>query len=390
MTDRVLIRLAADGSMSWFDGRARAGAPSAAVLARARSVWVLVPAEDVLLARVRIAARNRTQLRKALPYAVEDQLIDPVEDLHFASGPADGAEVGVAAVAKPTLRAWLARLEAAAIRPDGMLPESLAVPLAGQRPAALLDGDRAIVRLAPWSAFACGLAELPAFLSGAALDGPLDVHDARPRSTTPPALPPNSTRRQVDDALSVLAGGLAQAAPLNLLDGEFAPRHRHARGLRTWRLAAALAAAVVALALVVRGAEVLRLSRDAARIETAIGDIARKALPGVDAATLARSDPEQLLRERVQGLGGGASSEGLLRLLGAIAPVLGSTTRVQTRGMEYRNGILELGLRAPDVATLDAMRERFAAVPGIDAQVTAANAIESGIDGRVRIAPEAP
>lgn len=390
MTDRILVRLAADGSMSWFDGRTRQGAPSASVLARARAVWVLVPTEDVLLTQTRLSTRNRNQLLKALPFAVEDQLLDAVEDLHFAASAADNGAVGVAVVAKTTLRDWLAQLEAAAIRPDMILPESLALTLAGSRATALLDSDRAIVRLAPWSAFACGIDELPGFLASAAIGDALDVHDARPATVSAAELPDGATRMRVDDALAFLARACPAQAPLNLLQGEFAPRHQHARGARLWRIAALLAGVVVALALVVRGADVLQLSRDAARVETAIADTARRALPDLDATTLARSDPEQLLRERVQGIDGGADPQSLLHLLGAIAPVLGSTTRVQTRGMEYRNGVLELGLRAPDVATLDAMRERFAAVPGLEAQVTAANAIEAGIDGRIRITGATP
>jgi general secretion pathway protein L len=74
-----------------------------------------------------------------------------------------------------------------------------------------------------------------------------------------------------------------------------------------------------------------------------------------------------------------------LRVLAQIAPVLGSTSRIQTRGMEFRNGSLELGLRAPDVATLDAVRERLAALPGLKVVVTAANPGQDGIDGRIRI-----
>jgi len=72
-------------------------------------------------------------------------------------------------------------------------------------------------------------------------------------------------------------------------------------------------------------------------------------------------------------------------VLNEIAPVLGATTQIQTRGMEFRNGTLELGLHAPDVATLDAVRERLAAQPGLNVTVTAANPGDSGIDGRIRI-----
>ena len=55
------------------------------------------------------------------------------------------------------------------------------------------------------------------------------------------------------------------------------------------------------------------------------------------------------------------------------------------RGIECRNGSLELGLRAPDVATLDTVREKLAAQPGLSVAVTAANPGDGGIDGRIKV-----
>ncbi len=390
MTDRVLVRLASDGSIR-RSGRHAGGAPaSGAGRSRSVPVWVLVPAEDVLVTQATLSARNRTQLLTALPFAIEDQLLDPVEELHFAAGPASDGKVLAAVVAKATIRGWLEQLTAAGITADVLLPESLALPLESGNASALVDEDRAIVRLAADSAFTCHVDELPAWLAAANIDTDIVVHDARPRTASPLNLSQNAKLIHEDDALAFLARGLAPTPPLNLLDGEFAPRHKHARSARLWRVAAMLAATVVLLALAGRAADTWRLSRAAAGIETATVDTVRTTLPNLDAATLARSDPEQLMRERMQGMGAGVQSDSLLHLLGAIAPILGSTTRVQTRGMEYRNGTLELGLRSPDVATLDAMRERFAAQPGLDAEVTAANTGEAGIDGRIRIAGAKP
>lgn len=389
MTDRVLVRLASDGRISRSDDRAGRKVSSGAARSRSLPVWVLVPAEDVLITHATLSARNRAQLLTALPYAVEDQLLDPVEDLHFSAGPARDGKVLVAVLNKSVLRRWLAHLAEAGIEPDVLMPESLALPAAGDA-SALIDGDRAIVRMAPDAAFACSVAELPAWLAAAGIESDIAVHDARPRTAPRLDLPEGSSVVHEDDALAFLARGLDSPAPLNLLDGEFASRHKHARGQRLWRIAALLAAAAVLLALFGTVADTWRLSRAATRIETATTDTVRKALPDLDAAALTRSDPEQLMRERMQGIGAGVQSHGLLHLLGAIAPVLGSTTRVKTLGMEYRNGTLELGLRSPDVATLDSMRERFAAQSGLDVEVTAANADDSGIDGRIRIAGAKP
>jgi len=174
--------------------------------------------------------------------------------------------------------------------------------------------------------------------------------------------------------------------PLNLLDGEFAPNHRHARGQRWWRVAAALAAGVVVLALAGLGADVWRLSRESARIEAQSRDALREAFPDLDANQLARLSPEQLMRGRLEHERGSVQANGLLRLLDQLGPVLGNgSTRIQLRGLDYRNGVLEIALHAPDTGALDTVREQVATLPGLKAELTAANAGQDGVDGRVRV-----
>jgi general secretion pathway protein L len=391
MPDRLLIRLAPDGGLTWLrqGGAARAvastpGAPPASVLAAVAEIVVLVPAADVVLTEATLSARNRMQLMQALPYAVEEQLLGSLEDLHFSASRGTGGTLGVAVVAKATLRGWLARLAEAGVRPDVVLPESLALRAAAQQASLLIDGDRAVARLAPWSAFACSLAELPGWLALAGPRHPLDVHDFRAAPALALPLHPASYHERQRDPLAFLASGLA-AVPLNLLEGEFAPRHRHARGRRWWRVAAVLAVAVAVLAFAGLAADVLRLSRESARIDALSQDALRKAFPDIEAAQIARLGPEQLMRGRLERQHGGESSSGLLRMLAQVAPILGDSTRTQLRGIEYRNGVLEVALRAPDMTALDLVRERVTTIPGLKAELTAASPGADGVDGRVRI-----
>ena len=396
MPDRLLLRLNPTGEPAWLrqaDSRAPAastrGWPPASAVSDASEIVVLVPAEDVLLTEARIAAKSRAQLLQALPFAIEDQLLAPIEELQFAATAATDGTVGVAVVAKTTLRAWLDRLAAAGIRPDVLLPDSLALPLEPGHATAVIEQDRAVVSHAPWSAFACAPSDLAAWLARASAGRPaqpLDVFDFRDpaRPAAPIGVHPVATEERQRDPLAFLARHLGKA-PINLLHGEFAPQHRVARGARWWRVAAALAAAVLVLAVLDLGFEVMQLSRTSARLDALAQDAVHKAFPDVEDAELARSSPVDLARVRIERLRGGAESSGFLRVVAAIAPVLGTTTRIQTRGMEFRNGVLELGLRAPDVATLDAVRERLAAQPGLHVAVTAANPGESGIDGRIRV-----
>ena len=397
MPDRLLLRLSHDGGLCWLRQTAGAraaatpvpGDPPASAIASAGEIVVLVPSADVLLTTARLSTRNRAQLLQALPFAVEDQLLDPVEDLHFAASRGEADLIGVAVVARRTLQAWLDRLTEAGVRPDVLLPESLALHRPAETAVAMIEDTQATVRLGDWSAFACSLPELPGWLAqlqAGDLLPPLSVLDFRsasaPAIALPAALAATSTRQR--DPLAMLAAHGPQV-PLNLLDGEFAARHRGARGVRGWKIAALLAAAVLVLALANLGLDVLRLSRASARMDTAAQEALRRAFPDIDAAQLGRLGAAELMRGRLDRLRGNADASGLLHVLKTIGPVLGTTRGIQTRGMEYRNGTLELGLRAPDVGALDSVRERLATLPGVQAEVTAVNPGDNGVDGRIRI-----
>ena len=96
--------------------------------------------------------------------------------------------------------------------------------------------------------------------------------------------------------------------------------------------------------------------------------------------------PGQLMRGRLERERGGVQANGLLRLLDQLGPVLGNgTKRLELRGLEYRNGVLEIALRAPDTGALDLVREQIGALAGLKAELTAANAGQDGVDGRVRV-----
>jgi len=398
MSDRLLLRLHADQSLSWLSqdaqGRAQsganAGAPSPAALARARRIVVLVPTEQVLLMETARVSAQRAQFLKAVPYALEDQLASPVEELHFAAPDRlPNARVPVAVVSRDVLRGWIERLSADGIRADALVPDALALPdVAGG--TLVIEDQRALLRTGPAGAFACDLSSLPQWLELAAADEAAgispEVFDFR-------AAPPLNLQGRVSryhvrqrDVLAWLGAHLP-AEPLNLLQGEFAPQHRQAPARQLWRKAAMLSAAALALVFIYNGADCWRLSRESNRLDAAMRDVLHQGFPEMDNVA---GDARTLMESALKRGGAGADTGGLLRLLGQIAPIVGSTTRTILKSIEYHNATLELGLRAPDVPALDLMRERLGNLPGLKAEVTAANSVDNGIDGRVRIAGGKP
>ena len=395
MSDQLLIRLQADGQLAWLaqDAQGRAlsganiGAPAPATIAGARHVVVLVPSEQVVLLETDAVSARRAQLAKAVPFALEDQLASPVEELHFALAEhVAGARLGVAVVARAALRGWIETLAQLGIRADAVVPDSLALAPPGEGATVLIEPARALLRWGPAHGCVCETAALAQWLAVIA-PATVQVHDFRqaPRLELPVEVARYHERQS--DPLALFAAALVRGPAINLLQGEFAPNHRHVPARKLWRRAGLLAAASVILALAYAGGDYLRLKRESDRLEQAQHDALRATLPELGDVA---GDPRQLMQSALTRMRGDSATGGLLPLLGRIGPVLSATTRVSLKSMEYRNATLELGLRAPDVPTLDLVREQLANISGLKAEVTAATTSDKGVDGRLRISGDKP
>src|SRR5690349_2723143 len=131
MADWLLLRLPHAGSelATWLVVDAR-GAPLsppqsgplalAAPRVPGRRVCVLVASADVLLAHPEVPIKVGAKLQQLVPYALEEQLAENIEDLQFALGKraSESPGVPVAVVARALLDQWLATLRAAGIEPD--------------------------------------------------------------------------------------------------------------------------------------------------------------------------------------------------------------------------------------------------------------------------------
>src|SRR5690606_266972 len=130
---RHLIRLIDDERAHWFAldraGRVLSGPTDGFPRTPAENTLVLVPSADVLLMEAPRVARQRRQLERALPFAVEDQLIAPVEQAQVVLLDDRGGEsVAVAVVARARLDAWQARLAQHGVVADRLLPEACLLP----------------------------------------------------------------------------------------------------------------------------------------------------------------------------------------------------------------------------------------------------------------------
>jgi general secretion pathway protein L len=401
MPQQLLIRYRGPGQpLAWLSdgepgraGAAGAGqAPDARTLAQAAHTTVLVPVEDCLLLEADVAARSREQLLRAVPFAVEDQLAEPVEGLHFSAVPHPrGHGQLVVAVRRERLQGWLDDLAARGLRPDRVLVDALLLPLVEGAASVLADGERILVRTGVARAFATDAAELAGWLDLS--DVPRDAQGRRTLRVLGARLPALDPARFVvvrepgaEDplaALGALAGARDRTEVLpDLLVGAFAPGHREAPLRRRWRLAGWLAAIAVALGFGGLLLDRHLLSQRLGALDAEMAAVWTRLHPGTAVP------PNLVERLRADYRAGGAArgdADGALGLLAQVAPLLGTSPQVFVKGVEYRGSALELVLIAPGVSDLDQLRESVASLPGLTAELAAASASERGTEGRVRV-----
>ncbi|MCB1555100.1 MAG: hypothetical protein KDJ14_14960 [Xanthomonadales bacterium] len=369
---QVWIYLPQDDAPQWAmladDGRViegpRAGWPAPRVDAK---VVLLLRAEDVLLLSAPRVARRAAQLRQALPFALEEQLLAPVEQLHFALGDveADTDRIDVAVVDAQLLRNKLDRLAEHGIDADHALAESQCLQTA-DAPAAWSDGDRLLLRRAASDSLSLPRAELDAMKPWLERqEWPLEGLAVDP-STWVALASPAAVGREID-----------------LLQGNFQPARRARAQHVGWRWAAGLAAAAVLLLLLQAWVELRALKEHVAMRNAEMAEVLRAAVPGLTRVV----DPVAQLR--AVSAGADQAADGML-WLGRIAPLLAGTQHLTLESAEYRGNLLELVVVGTDVEKLDFLRQQIAGLGGLDVELASAISGSRGVEGRLRISGASP
>ncbi len=279
----------------------------------------LAPAGAVTLFRAHLPDLAPAQARAAARLIAAERSATPVGALHVATGEADESGMRwVALCDVETMAAWAAQTGDTAIVPAPLLVPS---PFAGFCRAAV--GDEMILRGSD-----------VATLDDPAMT-PLLVGDAAIA-----ALDDASVEDAIDRALA--------APPLDLRQGPFAPRRRWQPEGKALRRLAILGGALALVSLAVPLVQVVRLNRDAGRLEADARALEQNALGGesADARLAALRGP------------GGGFAPGLRIVRAAVQ----ATPNAQLTTVSFEaDGSLSINLQAASPADLDAVRARIAA-----------------------------
>jgi general secretion pathway protein L len=361
-------------------------------LATGRRVVLFVPGADVRLTQVTVPARQAAKILQAAPYALEDQLAEDVETLHFALAPdpqrrAAGEPQPIAVVAKARMDSWLAPLKLKGIAPDAIVPETLSLPQPDPGAwTAIAEPGLATVRSGMYSGFTCTLDDLGSYLGLADPDGkvPLRAFVAQnvefdfSRLGRPVDLMPGYA-----SSLEVLIRHWRPEHSINLLQGAYSAREDWQNLARPWRLAAGLAAAWLIVAFANEGAQAFRLGRDLDQQEQANLARYQALFPNDTRIVDLAAQAEQQLKA-LQGSGGRPP---LFLLLDALGASLTSNPGLTLQNIQFREGALQLSLTGNDTQALESLRVWFASRRDATLEVGQVNAGPQGVQVRATLRP---
>lgn len=364
-------------------------APLSDILLQAggRKLVVLVSSSDVRLTSVNVPARQAAKVLQAAPYALEEQLAEDVDTLHFALGPRqlDGSHP-VAVVAKSKIEEWLTPFRAAGVMPDVLVPETLCLPETEQgRWSALAEPGHITVRTNSFSGFGCVDEDFPLFLELADPEKQAQLRILIPRSFHgdftqlgwPVDLLPGFA-----EPMEALLQNYRQERSINLLQGTYSPREDFKRLWQPWKIAAVLAAIWIALLGINHGVQAFKLKRLVAAQQQENIQRFHQLFPTETRIVDLSAQAEQQLAK----LKGGAHGS-LLPLLGSLASALSATPGLLLQSVQFSDGTLFVALSGTDLQQLESLRTWFAQNRGAKLEVLSANAGSDGVQIRIKLTP---
>lgn len=295
---------------------------------------MLVPTEQVRLLGVDLPLANRAKRLEALPFAIEDQIAEPIESVHLALG----AEIApkrylVGVVRHDVMAGWVDAAEEAGLGHAAMVPDALALPRPAEGEWAVeLGADRAIVRAGDGTGFAVPPAMLQAVWQAA------DRPAARSYGTPLPA-------EMMAGGSTIAPAALSErllAPALDLRQGRYA--RRRAALPSVWRRLGWIVALGAAAHVVIATADTLMLRRIADRREADARAVVALAAPGANLGGDLAARVADLLPT-----GSSAPPDAFLPLLTRVSAALGPLSGALTiRAINYQANALTIDLDGTD------------------------------------------
>lgn len=320
-------------------------------------IIVVVPALDVLLTEVSLPKLNHQRLMQALPFALEEKLIDDVNQLHFAVADYQpNGTVPVAIVAQKKMQEWLALFKHYDIVPAKLYSAVFLLPFIEKNWTASILQEAATVRQNTFQGFSGEQTNLPLLIELAVKSASIKPECIHIYSTFATSLDLkldsiviNEIYLSEQEWLDTLPAWVNASLSINLLQNQYQPKHKASEIKKIWMYAAYATFAWIFLAFFSELISFFILHHESNQIEARINHIYKNNFP--QSTTVI--SPRERMQSKLAKLEEQTNTNYFLILLAKVGGPLSQTMSVQLKTLDYRDNQLTLELTANKFDDLD-------------------------------------
>ena len=401
MTDRIFIHMpSGQTEVDWLitssqKSSAQSGHDDLAkitALCSDRQVVLVIPGNTTSLRTATLPVSNKKQLLKAIPYALEEHLIEDVDKLHFAIGKQESDKsTPVAVTRQQYMKNWLAILEKHNITPDIIIPDTLLLPQRPREWSAMIHGHAMNVRTGKNSGFSCDVANAGFMLQTALTENntskPARINLFLASDATAPdnldKLDTEIVTHSIEgNPLSILSGNINGSAIINLMQGSFVSKRSGTGTLKPWKPAMIAAAALLLLHIGSNVGQYFYLNNEYNKLDTEITQLYQQLFPGSKQTRNIRSLVQSKLKELKTGNASGNND--FISLLARTGDILHKVPALEINNINYRNNHMEMEVVINDLQTMEKVKQDLSAA-GLNIEVQSASAKDNKVTTRLKI-----
>ena len=372
-------------------------------LTRGRRVLLLIPNNDVVLNSLNIPSKNKKQLLRAVPFALEDSLAEDLDDLHFAIQQ-DGAskDTHVAVINHQRLGLYIALLRQHKITPHFILPQLLTQHIENDSWSVIQGANlqnteqtdsiaqdvndlEISVRTQTYSGFSCNQSLLNLFLVEQFENQPVKKIYTNIQQDMFPDELQECEYSQLDSAVIKYKSAIA-GLDLNLLTGYVQQGNANSRAAnwKAWKPALVLAGLLATTWGAILGWQNTQLQQQHKQLDSAISQVFLDTFP----ASRVVNPPDQM-KNKLTALQKqtGKTISSPIPLIADIAPLLKKYSDINMKELRYQEGELILMLKVPNLTRLDSFKKEAKSTAGLNVKIKDSSTTADKVEAKVIISP---
>ena len=410
MPESIVIRIRRDLSAEWIivsDGSQLSSPANGTLIDAAKEtegkrVIILVPASEVLLSNIHVPATSLTKLQSAVPYALEENLAEDIENLHFAIGKRlSDSSLEVAVVSKDKMEYWLMALMEAGIEPSVITTESQGLSKLPGTMSMLIEDNAILFNDGDKIEFSSKDLNPSDVLE---LTEQLEKSDSEEKKASKHLfvfcssdenelfskewLALQNQLNSVD--INILAEGIlpklavtvASGNSINLLQGSYGKKTEYNKLFKPWKTATFLFFGLVFISFTTKIITYYDMVKYEHNLRSQFTSDYRKIKPNDLREIL---DPVATVNSLKIGIDNSDMPQLFLSSLKKLSDAVSKQSDIKINVISYRSGVINLRLISPNITTLDKIQKEITSSGEYLASIQSTDQIADKIDSRLQI-----